>query len=206
MRLSKSWRRARGIPKPSFVRGSRTLSVRQLGRRCRIVALGGIGRLRHFRCQKNASILFVADGDPPDHPSIRALEAGLDHLILDCGANVTVAHPPPGKDANDLLTEHSSLTPLMLLLANATKAELSLEGECERLARMEPLDAAMELSKLVDRLHARKPKVEIGIGELRKEVERRRKRRTADAKAVAAEAQQQEEITAAAAKIPRDRP
>jgi putative DNA primase/helicase len=184
------------------------LSVAQLGRPERIIALCGIARLRRLSFKKGAKVLVIADGDAPNSPARRSLVAGTDHLLLDCGAEVEIAYPSAGKDANDYLTEHTSFTPLIKLIASAGKATLSLEGECERLAGMEPLKAAMECSKVADRFRKDESGEDsgIGVGEIRKEVDRRRKRRAAESRAAEAECKQEEAVAAAAALIPRDRP
>ena len=74
-------------------------------RRCSIIGLPGIGTLRHLTFSNPVRITIVRDGDAPDSAAVKALQEGIDHLIL-AGHDVHVtALPPPGLDANAILQE-----------------------------------------------------------------------------------------------------
>jgi hypothetical protein len=106
--------------------------------RCRIIGLPGIGTLRHLRFPKGTKITVVAQGDAPNSPAAKDLQAGLDKLILDgCDTHVTPI-PPLGEDANSILQGHG-VEAVQLLLDNAAPAKLSLDGEIEKLARLDDL-------------------------------------------------------------------
>jgi hypothetical protein len=106
--------------------------------RCRINGIPGIGTLRHLRFPKGTKITVVAQGDAPDSPAAKDLQAGLDKLILDgCDVYVTPT-PPVGQDANSILRAHG-VDAVQLLLTSAAPAKLSLDGEIEKLARLDDL-------------------------------------------------------------------
>jgi hypothetical protein len=60
-----------------------SLSVWRYGAlRCQVIGLPGIGVLRHLRFPAGTKVTVLADGDPPDSPAAKALQAGLDALLL----------------------------------------------------------------------------------------------------------------------------
>jgi putative DNA primase/helicase len=117
-----------------------SLSVyRYAAQRCRIIGLPGIGTLRHLVFTAGTKVTIVADGDPVGSPGRKALEAGIDHLMLS-GVDVYVTEIPPlGFDANRILQE-GGVKELQNFLDRVTPATLSLEGEVEKLARLPMLD------------------------------------------------------------------
>jgi hypothetical protein len=119
-----------------------TLSVYRYGkRRCRIVGLPGIGALRHLKFPNGTKVTIVRDGDAPGSAGDKALQDGIDHLILD-GVDVYVTVTPLGSDANKILQE-AGVDALAELLDKAEPATLSMQGEIEKLARLSPLDYAL---------------------------------------------------------------
>jgi hypothetical protein len=172
------------------------LSIYQLGDRpWRIVALPGIACLEHFQVPRATRVLIVADGDDSKSASARSLQRGIDHLINDCGAEVKLATAARGEDANSYLTGHSSTAPLLALITSATPAKLGPAGEAERLSRLDPLEAAAEVSEIAGRLS-------IPVADLRKEIARCRRRREKAERVDKIEA----EVEAAAKVIPKDVP
>jgi putative DNA primase/helicase len=156
------------------------LSVAQVPGAWRVVGLPGGGVLAKFKAKKGEKVLVVADGDEPLSGGAKALEEGVDHLLLDCRAETRLAIAPLGKDANDLLREHTSLTGLIMLLGGAKSARLSLAGQCERLSRMPPLEAAAEVYKVADELKkgsGDEDGVRISVIDLKAEIKRRRRAR-----------------------------
>jgi Protein of unknown function (DUF3631) len=119
-----------------------TLSVFRYGkRRCRVVGLPGIAALAHLKFAPGIKVTTVCDGDAPGSTAAKALQAGLDQLILQgVDAHVT-ATPPLGEDANSILV-HGGVDGLVAFLDSAAPAILSLEGEIERLALLAQLDYA----------------------------------------------------------------
>src|SRR5206468_1044468 len=110
-------------------------------------------------------IVVFRDGDPEGSPADKGLIAGLDHLLIE-GASVTVTETPTGEDANSILQQHG-IEALAELLASAIPAELSPEGECIRLSRLERLEYALERKAAAKRLG-------IPIADLDREVGRHR--------------------------------
>jgi putative DNA primase/helicase len=139
------------------------LSVAKLGRHWHIVGAPGVGTIRKMSVKKGARVLIVRDGDAPGSPSDKALAAGIDHLILDCEAAVKVTATPQSVDANSILQSDPSLAELNKLVASATVAQLSREGEFARIARMPQLDRGPEVRAISKRF-------DIPIDDVRKEV------------------------------------
>jgi putative DNA primase/helicase len=128
-----------------------TLSVFRYGkRRCRIIGLPGVGTLLHLKFAKRIRVTIVRDGDAPDSAAAKALQDGIDRLILD-DVDVYVTPTPLGSDASDML-QHSGVDALVALLDSAEPAILSLRGEIERLARLDHLDYALIRKDEVKRL------------------------------------------------------
>ena len=83
------------------------LSVYRYGAlRCRVLGLPGIGTLRHLKLPKGTQVTVVADGDAEGSPARKALDGGLDGLILAEGDVRRCEIPPVGWDANRFLVEH----------------------------------------------------------------------------------------------------
>jgi hypothetical protein len=165
------------------------LSVAQLGRHWRLVALPGVTALQHVRVRSGERWLIVADGDEPGSPATKGLAAGVDHLLLSGAASVKVTATPLGQDASAILQTHSSLVELIKLIAGAKEAKLSDHGEFESLARLDPVAFDRESRAAAKRLG-------ISIGTLRKEVAKRRPKPTAT----------EEESTAGVLSVPEDPP
>jgi hypothetical protein len=114
---------------------------RWAGYRTRVVGTPGIGALRHLRFPDAEKITVVAQGDAPGSPAAKALQEGLDALIL-AGGDVYVTETPPiGEDANSIL-QKAGVDGLRTFLDSAKPAKLSLNGEIEKLSRLPELDYA----------------------------------------------------------------
>jgi hypothetical protein len=73
--------------------------------RCQVIGLPGIGVLRRLVFAAGTKITVLPDGDAPNSAPAKALQAGLDALILgECEVHVTDI-PAIGLDANRILTE-----------------------------------------------------------------------------------------------------
>ena len=116
-----------------------TLTVFRWGKcRCRIIGLPGIGALRHQQFPKGTRVTIVRHGDAADSDAAKALQEGVDHLLLlGCDVHLT-ALPPEGEDANSILKEHG-VEAAQLLLNSAQPAALSLNGEIKKLSRLDDL-------------------------------------------------------------------
>ena len=116
------------------------LSIYRYGkRRCRILGIPGIDALQCVKFPTGAKVTVFRDSDPDGSPAARALQRGLDHLILD-GANVYVTiKAPDGYDANKILTEFGA-EEIALSLDRAEQATLSLDGKIEELAGLDELE------------------------------------------------------------------
>jgi hypothetical protein len=151
-----------------------TLSIYRYGkRRCRVIGLPGIGTLRNLKFPKGTKVTIVKDGDALGSAADKALQDGVDCLILD-GVDVCVTPTPLSLDANKILQEQG-VDALVALLDSAEPAVLSLHGEIERLAKLEPLDYAQERVAAIDRLKQRGIKG-ITLGVLDAEVRKARDR------------------------------
>jgi hypothetical protein len=134
-----------------------TLSVYRYGkRRCRIIGLPGIGTLRHLKFPNGTKVTLVRDGDAPGSAGDKALQDGIDHLIL-ASVDVYVTPTPLGLDANSILQE-TGVDALTDLLDKAEPAILSKEGEIEKLAHLSPLDYA-----LIRKAEAKRLGIPLGI-------------------------------------------
>jgi hypothetical protein len=82
-----------------------TFSVYRYGkRRCRVIGLTDIGTLRHLKFPSGTKVTIVRDGDAPGSAGDKALQDGIDQLIL-YGVEVYVTPTPLGSDANDILKQ-----------------------------------------------------------------------------------------------------
>jgi Protein of unknown function (DUF3631) len=110
-------------------------------RRCRIVGMPGIGTLRHLKFPPGTRVTVFRDSDPVASPAAAALQAGIDHLILNSGAAevLITIKAPDGYDANRILTEFG-VEEVALVLDRAEPATLSLNGEILKLAQLSELD------------------------------------------------------------------
>jgi putative DNA primase/helicase len=106
-----------------------------------ITAVPGIATLRHQRPERQGErIIVFRDGDPKDSPADKALQAGVDELIIH-GAVVRVTETPPGASAKSLLQDpEQGKRALSRLLAKPAGAALSFAGETRRLAKLEPTE------------------------------------------------------------------
>ena len=136
------------------------LSVLQLQRPCRVIALPGIWALRHVQVKKGERILVVRDGDEPGSPADKALTAGIDSLILQ-GATVTVTRTPqrccaddPKIDANVIL-QKAGIKGLSALIADVEECALSEDGELQRLCRLDKLQYDQERKTVAGKLGIR---------------------------------------------------
>jgi hypothetical protein len=114
------------------------LSLRACGRMEAIIAVPGISRLQHLDARRGQRFLVVRDGDASGSTADKGLVKGIDHLLL-AGANVRVTATPEDEDANSILTK-DGVAALSALVDAAVSAALSLDGEVERLARLDPAE------------------------------------------------------------------
>jgi hypothetical protein len=139
------------------------LSVLRFGKpRCRVIGIPGAGTLKYLAFPKGTKVTVVLDGDAPDSAAARAVQDGLDHLILQGGEVFVTARPPLGADANWILQE-AGVDGLIAFLDSTTPATLSLRGEIERLARLSDFDYELEREAAVKDLAARGFKVRISF-------------------------------------------
>jgi hypothetical protein len=107
--------------------------------RCRVLGLPGVDTLRHLKFPKGTKVTVVPDGDPEDSPARKALDAGVDALMLaECDVRRCTI-PPVGWDANRFLVEHG-VDGLKTFLSSAVPATLSFDGEIQRLAKLSKID------------------------------------------------------------------
>jgi hypothetical protein len=106
----------------------------------RLVGLPGIGALQHISpARKGERWIIFQDSDPEDSQAAKALQTGVDALIL-AGAVVRVTGRAAG-DANALLQDpKQGLRALRRLLAKPAGAALSFTGETRRLAGLPPTE------------------------------------------------------------------
>jgi hypothetical protein len=122
------------------------LSVAQLGRHWRVIAVPGIGALRHVAVRQGERILIMRDGDEPGSASDKGLIAGVDALLL-AGAIVKIIATPKGEDANSILQTRGGKVAIGKLIAKVAQtdaAELSVEGEARRLAGLDDVAYAQQ--------------------------------------------------------------
>ena len=91
---------------------------------------------------KDRAVVVFRDGDAPGKPADRGLVAGVDHLLLE-GAAVKVTNTPDGQDANSIL-QAAGPDALRALIDDAAEAELSLDGDIQRIARLDGGDYERE--------------------------------------------------------------
>ena len=111
-----------------------TLSVAMAFPYATALGLPGIGRARHVPPIKG-DVIFVRDGDEPGCPADKSLIRGIDHLLLTGTKTVRVTATPLDEDANSIL-QSGGVEALRALIRAAEPAELSLDGEMQRLARI----------------------------------------------------------------------
>jgi len=81
-----------------------------------VIGLPGDGALRHVRIERGATVTVCRDGDPPGSPADKAIQTGLDNLLLQAGyapdwatvpneVSVFVTRTPEGSDANSVLID-----------------------------------------------------------------------------------------------------
>jgi len=106
----------------------------------RLIGLPGIATLKHLSpARRGERWIVFQDSDPEDSPAAKALQAGVDALILG-GAVVRVTERAAG-DANALLQDpKQGLRALRRLVAKPAGAALSFEGETRRLAKLAPTE------------------------------------------------------------------
>jgi hypothetical protein len=114
------------------------LSVATLGRPWRVLGAPGLGAVQHLTVRQNERIAMFRDGDVPGSPADKALAAAVDALLLQ-GAVVKVTQTPTGQDANSILQDKGQGA-LLALIAQAKPAELSIDGEVRRLARLDRVE------------------------------------------------------------------
>jgi putative DNA primase/helicase len=100
-----------------------------------ITAVPGIGALRHQKPQRPGErVIVFRDGDPEDSPADKALQAGVDALLL-AGAAVRTTETPAGESAKSILTDPAKgKKELRRLLAKPVGAVLSFDGKVGELA------------------------------------------------------------------------
>jgi hypothetical protein len=128
------------------------LAARQAlaGHHVRIIAIPGCGTLKGLNIKKATRVVIVRDGDAPGSGADIALTKGIDRLLLD-GAQVRVTPTPVDADANSILIADGPQA-LAELISKASPAQLSREGELERLSRMDPVDYEIERKTAAKRL------------------------------------------------------
>jgi hypothetical protein len=135
------------------------------GRPEAVFGLPGIGGLQHFPARRGQAIVVVRDGDAPGSPADRALIRGIDHLLLQ-GADVRVTATPAGADANSILQADGAAA-LNALIDGAVAAKLSLAGEVQRLARLDPADYDPERKPVADKFGMRLPTLDAMVAAAR---------------------------------------
>jgi hypothetical protein len=137
------------------------LALLASGRPEAVFGLPGVGGLQHFPARRGQAIVVMRDGDADGSPADRALLKGVDHLLLH-GAAVKVTPTPrqqdgqPKPDANRIfLTEGADA--LNALVDAAAPAELSRDGQVQRLARLKPEDYDPERRAIADKFDLRLP-------------------------------------------------
>jgi hypothetical protein len=116
------------------------LTISQHGnRRCRVIGLPGIGTLQHLRFAPGTRVIVFQDSDPDGSPAAKALQAGVDRLLLNGVAVFITPKAPDGYDANKILTELGAEV-VASSLDRAEPAQLSLDGEIRKLASLNPID------------------------------------------------------------------
>jgi hypothetical protein len=114
---------------------------------CAVLGLGGIGRLPRIPPIRG-DVLIVSDGNAPTSRAYKTLLHGIDHLLLTGSASVRITATPLNEDADSILKQHG-VDALRALLLNGEPAQLSPDGEAQRLARIrDPIDFALERNKV----------------------------------------------------------
>jgi hypothetical protein len=133
--------------------------------RSQVIGLPGVWALRYLRFPAGTKVLITPDGDPPGSPGAKWLQQGVDHLLL-LGCEVFLAPIPPVRvpklDANEIL-KTAGRDGLRAWLDQAAAAELSLDGEIERLARLSDTDYEIEREKVRDALRNRGIKIRLSF-------------------------------------------
>jgi Protein of unknown function (DUF3631) len=133
--------------------------------RSRVIGLPGQWALQHLHFPVGTRILVAPDGDPPESQGALWLRQGTDSLLLQ-GCEVLIAPIPPVQapklDANQILLE-TGVDGLRAWIDQAVPAELSLDGEIERLSRLSGVDYELAREDAVAGLRARGFKVRISF-------------------------------------------
>jgi hypothetical protein len=122
-----------------------------------IVGLPGIGALRHQQVKAHQIVIVVKDGDAEDAGANRALQRGVDELLLqqakvEVTATPTKANGAEKIDAN-LILQRDGIEALQELVLKAVPARLSLRGALRKLASL-PKDEREQLGKAVAAAYA----------------------------------------------------
>jgi hypothetical protein len=118
-----------------------------------VIGLPGVSGIRHLALPKGADVVVFRDGDPTGSSADKALIAGIDHLIL-AGAVVRMTATPAGEDANAIL-QTGGIEALRRLIADASPAELSLDGDIQRIARLDAVEYECERLAVAKKHHVR---------------------------------------------------
>jgi putative DNA primase/helicase len=126
-----------------------SMSLRQVWPH-RVWGIPGIAALTKLDATATDSFVIFRDGDAAGSAADRALQDGVDHLLL-CGATVRVTQTPQEQDANSLLQD-GKLEVVRELIEQAQLGSLSIYGEAQRLARL-PREEYDRERKLVAKVH-----------------------------------------------------
>jgi hypothetical protein len=131
------------------------LSVWRYGAlRCHVRGIPGVGVLQHLVFASSTKITVLPDGGPADSAPAKALQRGLDRLLLP-GCEVLVAEIPAiGFDTNRILIE-DGVDALQKWIEEAQPATLSLRGEIEKLAKLDEIDWEQQRQSEATRLKIR---------------------------------------------------
>lgn len=129
------------------------LSLAQAGAARAIIGVPGIARLGSVSLKNGECAVVFRDGDPEGSPADKALAKAIDRLLLD-GATVRVTSTPAGGDANSILQSDGPAA-IHSLVRDAQVAELSAEGEVQRLSRLDRLAYEIERAPVAKRLGIR---------------------------------------------------
>jgi hypothetical protein len=135
-----------------------------------ITAVPGIGALQHQQPARHGErIIVFRDGDLKSSPADKALQAGVDALIL-AGATVRTTQTPDGASAKSILQDpKQGKRALKRLLAKPAGGALSFEGKVSQLAGL-PETEYEKARKATAKAH------EVRVRHLDKEVGAARKR------------------------------
>jgi hypothetical protein len=143
------------------------LSNAWIQRPCRVIALPGIGSLKHIPVKKGERVLVVCDGDDPASAAHKGLVAGLDNLLLQT-STVWRTKTPTGEDANSVLMRGGAVA-LKKLQDEAVPAELSPDGEAVRLSRLDRVSYDRECKATAKKLDIRTATLREMVAEKRRQ-------------------------------------